>query len=227
MNMLHQLDLDDYLPLFRTIDFHAVSFTLFPISFYIEPMPPTFDKSLEERILRAAQRLLRIRGERGVTLRAVAAAAATTTPTVYKRFRNKDSLRLALAFRVRDQLNELLFASPSLREACREYLRFAEDRPNEYRLLFGLWDELFGSDRPRPGLEWARRELARQFGGQPADYERLSYALWLICHGAATLLTEPGDLRRRSEHVEQTLAICDALLQRGEILRENEAIPSS
>jgi len=46
-------------------------------------MPPHADQLLEERILKAAQRLWRTRGEHGLTLRAVAREAGSTTPTVY------------------------------------------------------------------------------------------------------------------------------------------------
>src|SRR5258706_6246436 len=69
-------------------------------------MPPVADKHLEERILKAARRLWRTCGERGLTLRAVAREADTTTPTLYKRFRNKEALRLALAYRLRDERSE-------------------------------------------------------------------------------------------------------------------------
>jgi len=190
-------------------------------------MPPAADKNLHEKILNAALRLLRSRGEASLSLRKVAFAAGTTTPTVYKRFRNKQALLLALALRLRDELNDALFKSKSLQEACRVYLRYAEDHPNEYKLLFLLWNEIFGSDRPRPGLDWARKQLARKFGGKPEEYERFTYAIWLICHGGATLLTAPSDLRRRSEHREQTLAICDTLLQSGECLRAPAATPAA
>ena len=74
-------------------------------------MPPHADQLLQERILKTAQKLWRTRGESGLTLRAVAREAGTTTPTVYKRFRNKQALRKALAERVRLQLNEYLFAA--------------------------------------------------------------------------------------------------------------------
>ena len=67
-------------------------------------MPRTADQHLQERVLDAAQGLWRIKGEKGLTLRAVARRAGTTTTTVYKRFRNKEAIRLALAERVYRQL---------------------------------------------------------------------------------------------------------------------------
>ena len=87
-------------------------------------MPPIADRKLEERVLKAAQRLWRTHGDKGLTLRAVARAAGTTTPTLYKRFRDKKALRLALALRVRDELNAELFSCSSLEEVYRRYLRY-------------------------------------------------------------------------------------------------------
>jgi len=181
-------------------------------------VPPSFDKNLEEKILRAAQRLLRTRGERGLTLRAIAREARTTTPTVYQRFRNKERLRLALALRLRIELNASLFACKSLEEACRQYLHYAEQHPNEYKLIWASWMAIFRSDQLRPGLSWAMSQLAHRFGGNPQDHDLSAYALFLLCHAAASFLTVPGDDSSRTAIREHCLAACDALLQRPEFL---------
>src|SRR5262249_39262873 len=102
-------------------------------------MPPHADAQLEEKILKAAHRLWKVHGPASLTLRAVAREAGTTTPTVYKRFRNKQALYKALAGRVRSQLNEQLFASKSLEEVCRRYLAFVHQNPHEYQLLLHAW----------------------------------------------------------------------------------------
>src|SRR5258706_14040361 len=94
-------------------------------------MPPIADKHLEERILKAARRQWRTRGESGLTLRAVAREAGTTTPTLYKRFRNKQALRLALAYRLREEFNAELFSSPSPRPGNLGFLRYPETKPHE------------------------------------------------------------------------------------------------
>src|ERR1700740_1813641 len=106
-------------------------------------MPPHADQLLQERILKTAHKLWRTRGEAGLTRRAVAREAGTSTPTVYKRFRNKEALRRALAERIRLQLNEYLFAASFLEGVCRGYLVFAEEHPHEYRLLWDSWRDLF------------------------------------------------------------------------------------
>ena len=183
-------------------------------------MPPIANKQLEERILKTAQRLWRTRGEHGLTLRVVAREAGTTTPTVYKRFRNKQALMLALAERFRAQLNEQLFASPTLDDVCRRYLRFVEEHPHEYQLLWHTWSEIFHPEGPRLGRIWLLGQLAARFGGQPEDYARTFYALFLITHGTASLLTAPeNDEIARNEVRENCLAVCDTILKNVAIFR--------
>ena len=182
-------------------------------------MPPAFDKELEEKILRAAQRLLRAQGASGLTLRAIAAEARTTTPTVYKRFRSKEGLNRALADRIREDLNQVLFASKTLEEACRKYLRYAEDHPNEYKLMWTLWSEIFDRRRERrPAFVWAMSKFAERFGGEAEEYDQAVYALFLLCHGAASLLTVPGDAAFHEHMRDYCLAACDAILRQGTLM---------
>jgi len=181
-------------------------------------MPPHADQRLEERILKAAQRLWKVHGPISLTLRAVAREAGTTTPTVYKRFRNKQALRRALADRVRSQLNEHLFASKTLEEVCRRYLTFVDQHPHEYQLLLHAWSDVFHPEQPRPGRAWLMTQFANRFGGRPEDYSLVAYALIMLSHGAATVLSIPGDEIARKELEQNFLAIADRLIQHNEIL---------
>jgi len=183
-------------------------------------MPPVLDKHLEERILKAARRLWRKRGESGLTLRAVAHEAKTTTPTLYKRFRNKQALRLALAYRFREELNAELFSSKNLEEVHRRYLRYAEENPHEYELLGLSWGQFFSPGSPRPGRAWVLMQLAARFGGKSEQYAAAFDALFLMCHGTATLLTVTGDKAMREEIRENCTSVCDKLLANVAILRE-------
>ncbi len=176
-------------------------------------MPPHPDLLLEERILKAAQRLWRTRGERGLTLRAVAQEAGSTTPTVYKRFRNKQAILNTLATRVRAQLNEYLFAAASIEDVCRRYLAFVEEHPHEYQLLLHSWGDIFHPGQPRPGRAWLMAQFSRRFGGDPEDYSRPVYALFLLSHGAATLLSIPADEVSCEELRSNFLAISETIIQ--------------
>jgi AcrR family transcriptional regulator len=182
-------------------------------------MPPIPDKHLEERILKAAQRLWRTRGEEGLTLRAVARESGTTTPTLYKRFRNKQALRLALAYRLREELNVSLFSSPRLEEVYRRYLHYAEENPHEYELLRMSWGHFFSPGSPRPGRSWLLTQLAARFGGQPENYAQVFDALFLACHGTATLLAVADDKKVRDAIRESCINVCDKLLENVAILR--------
>lgn len=185
-------------------------------------MPPVPDKQLEQRILNAALRLCRSRGERGLTLRAVARTAGTTTPTVYKRFRNKEALRVALARHIWQSLVEEIIASPRIEDAYRRYLRFAEEHPAEYTLFSAVWSQLFVLEEQRPGEIWLRRQLANRFGGQPEEYISTYYALLLSCHGAAGLINQMTDERIRTEVRENCIAVCDAIVRHANLLRAPE-----
>lgn len=182
-------------------------------------MPPVADRHLEERILKAARRLWRAHGDEGLTLRAVAHAAGTTTPTLYKRFRSKEAIRLALASRLREELNAELFGSSTLEEVCRGYLRYAEANPHEYELLQMYWGHFFAPGSPRPMRVWVLAQLAARFGGKPESYELLFDTCFLLCHGTATLLVLSDDQRQRKAMHEACLRACDKLLENVSILR--------
>lgn len=182
-------------------------------------MPPHTDLLLEEKILKTAQRLWRTRGEKGLTLRAVAKEAGTTTPTVYKRFRNKQALRNKLAERFRGQLNEYLFQAKSVEDVCRRYLAFAEAHPHEYHLLLHSWSDIFHPDFPQPGKQWFMTKLAERFGGNPEQYSRCFYALFLLSHGAATLLSMPAGDTARDEVRRNFLTVSDTVIGHAKLFR--------
>jgi AcrR family transcriptional regulator len=186
-------------------------------------MPRVADKHLDGRILQAAQRLWRTQGQTGLTLRSVAREAGTTTTTVYKRFRNKEALLVALAQRVRARLSAEATAGATIEECCRRFLHFAEKHPHEYRLLWGpAWRELYGPGRPRPIKDWLLEKFAQRYGGQPQDYERTYYALFFLVHGAASLLIAGATASSKAQIRNNCLAICDALVADAGCQRAND-----
>jgi|SRR5262245_12079105 len=184
-------------------------------------MPPKANVQTEGRILKAAERLWRTRGERGLTLRAVAREAGTTTPTVYKRFRNKQALQVALAEQFKQRINEECFSAATLEEVGRRYVLFAEQHPNEYRLLWNSWTDVFHPEGPRPLRVWLLSQMANRFGGAPEDYALTFYGLFLLSHAAAMLLTVPGDEVAHEEVRENYPRIFDAVLRNPQIFRES------
>src|SRR5260370_7064487 len=83
------------------------------------------DPELEQRILGVASRLWARGGERALTMRAIAKAAGTTTPTVYERYRDRDDILRALRLKTRSELFEAFSGTGTFRAASQGHLDFA------------------------------------------------------------------------------------------------------
>ena len=164
-------------------------------------MPRIPDPDLEQRILGAASRLWARGGEKALTMRAVARAARTNTPAVYRRFSHRDDILRALLLRIRAEVTEELRAGLSVEEACERYIDYALHHPHDYELYYLHEYELLFADKSscgvtlnqlfkekRPAIELMKGKLAAQLGGVPDDHERLTLALWALLHGTVMLL---------------------------------------
>ena len=160
-------------------------------------MPRQPDPDLQERILNAAQRLWKKGAEKTLTMRAVAKAAGTNTPAVYRRFRNREDILRALLRRIQHDVFDTLQPCSSPEEACQRYVEFAERHAHEYELFYTHAHEFSHPPRSdhasplrehRPTMQFMENKLAERLGGTAADHTRLSLALWTMAHGAAMLL---------------------------------------
>ena len=177
-------------------------------------MPRKADKQLEGRILDAAYQLWSQGGEHALTMRAVALAAVTTTPTLYERFRDKHDLIAFLRVRARERMFNALQPARSTAEACRLGLEFALANRNEYLLLTSDWAERFARKEPLPSYEYLKEKLAGDHGGAPADYARLGLAIVAQVHGTAVLLLGEGvEAQIATEFKEACLGACKALIE--------------
>ena len=178
-------------------------------------MSRTTNVALTPRIVAAARRLWHQRGEDGLTLRAVARAAGTTTATMYQRFPTKHHLIEAIAARTQNAMAASIMRSRDLGHACQIYLRYARRHRHDYTLFYGpSFPRFFAQGKPRPGFDWAMEQLARRHGGKPKDYEVTAYALQNLLHGAASMLVHvpKGALERAIR--ESCLLGCKALIAR-------------
>jgi AcrR family transcriptional regulator len=169
---------------------------------------------VEGRIVDAAYRLWSQAGEPALTMRAVARAAGTTTPTLYQRFRNKRDLRRFLEERARQNLFDALQKAPTAREVCRKGLEFISDHSNEYRLLTTDWGIRYAQKVPMRSLEYLKQVLARELGGQPAHHTELAFQLFALVHGTALLRPmEPENEGTANALTEACLRACETLLR--------------
>jgi AcrR family transcriptional regulator len=184
-------------------------------------MPRHADPDLEKRILDAAQKLWKKGGEKALTMRAVAAAARTTTPTVYQRFASRRAILVALLNRIQQEFLELIECCNSPEELFNHYIDFALDHPLEYELFFAHQDDLFHdirrrrlpvSEEPRPGVELTKAKLASWMGGNADDYADLQLALWSLGHGTAMLLISKTARDGLAKQLRQTTSAAVSLL---------------
>lgn len=181
-------------------------------------MPREADPLLEERILEAARKLWHKGGDK-LTMRAVARAAGTTTPTLYERFKDKQEILHALSREAQYSLFAALRPSRSPQVACRRYLKFALTHPNEYELLLTGWGRRVAEKRETPNLDFFLALLDKTLGGTREQRTHLFAALFSLLHGTANLVNGgniPEELAR--ELRRSCLQACDVLLQNAPVL---------
>jgi AcrR family transcriptional regulator len=155
-------------------------------------VPRQPDPDLEQHILQAASRLWARGGEKSLTMRAVAKAARTTTPTVYERFRDREDILRALRLMTREQLLNKLSPTRTLAQACQVYLEFALQHREAYGVLFDAIAQPPSLHEPWPSFNLFRQRLARRLGGTPHTHTRLMLSLWALMHGTAMLVNRGG-----------------------------------
>jgi AcrR family transcriptional regulator len=161
-------------------------------------MPRKPDPDLEDRILKAAQLLWKRGGEKALTLRAVAKAAGTNTPAVYRRFKDRKEIVIALLRYYQADLAKQFRDTDSIEEIAEVFVDYLVKRPHAYELLLAHGRELIPPARPgrkpaairesRPNFASLEERLARRLGGSPEDHTKLALALWSLAQGAAAIL---------------------------------------
>lgn len=153
---------------------------------------------LREELLRAAEELLEESGtEEALTIRAVAARAGVSTPSVYLHFADKEELLAAVCMRVWDELGRL-FAEcrdpdpfQRLGRCGRAYIRFALDHPVQYRVLMMTPSSAEGVPPAAQACFRYMVDAVRacvESGVLRGEPEQLALALWSSAHGSAALL---------------------------------------
>jgi AcrR family transcriptional regulator len=158
---------------------------------------------LEKRILGAASRLWARGGEKSLTMRAVAKAAGTTTPTVYERYRDRNDILRALRLETRRELFAALSHTRTLRESVERYLQFALEHSYAYEVLFDGIAKPPSLHEPWPSFNLMRERVARLTGAREHNPDHLMLAIWCLMHGTAMLIIRgkfEGALRTQAIH---------------------------
>jgi AcrR family transcriptional regulator len=155
-------------------------------------LPRQADPELEQRILDAACRLWSRGGEQALTMRGVAKAAGTTTPTLYERYKDREDILRALRLQTRRELFSALSRTRSLPQACQRYLEFALEHRHAYEVLFDGFAQPPSLHEPWPSFNFMRERLAQRLGGAPRKHTRCMLSLWSLLHGTAMLMIRGG-----------------------------------
>jgi len=180
-------------------------------------MPRKPDRELESRILNAAYRLWKEQGEHGLTMRAVAKLARTTTPTLYERFKDKNALMVALRSRAQQMLFDAVQHAKSIAEMCRIALEFTAGHSHEYELVAKDWAVRLAKKDPTPTFDFVKEKLAHQLGGPPNDHVQLALSLTMLYHGTSMfMLSDQLDAETASFLKEACITAVNTLVQEAE-----------
>jgi AcrR family transcriptional regulator len=155
-------------------------------------LPRQADPQLEQRILDAACRLWSRGGQEALTMRGVAKAAGTTTPTLYERYHDRDDILRAVRLQTRVELFDALGHTRSITQACQRYLEFALGHPHAYEMLFDGFAQPPSLYEPWPSFNLMRLRLAQRLGGTARRHTRLMLSVWALMHGTAMLMIRGG-----------------------------------
>jgi AcrR family transcriptional regulator len=165
---------------------------------------------MREHLCKVAARLFVESGEAAFSMRALAAEAGCSPMAAYRYFATKEDLLAAVRARAFRRLAEALESvADGDRRKARDigdaYVRFADENPAEYRLMFDLTQP---DDAGYPELSeaakaarWGMSKYVRELvdaGVLEGDPEVLGYVFWAAIHGlivlklAGRLPAEPG-----------------------------------
>jgi AcrR family transcriptional regulator len=180
-------------------------------------LPRQADPQLEQRILDAACRLWSRGGEKTLTMRGIAKAAGTTTPTVYERYRDREDILRAVRMRTRSELFAAVTPARSLARSCKKYLEFAMEHRHAYEVLFDGFAEPPSLHEPWPTFNLMRERVWQRLGGSPHRHTRLMLSLWSLMHGTAMLMIRGGVSEPlRTQMIHASLDAVEAMMRAAE-----------
>jgi AcrR family transcriptional regulator len=166
-------------------------------------MPRMPDPQLEERIVQAAVRLMDEMGGEAVTMRSVAAAAGTTTPTIYERFRDREGLLDAVRELWEQEIVAELRKADSVVDMAERFIRLSCKYPRRFDLTVDTFGNRLASHAPQPGLDLLRQRVTDETQAHGAEHESLVLAIASLAFGATRGMIAAGPDHRRSRDLKK------------------------
>ncbi len=167
-------------------------------------MPRMPDAELEQRIVAGAVRLLDAGGEGAITLRAVAKEAGTTTPTIYKRFRDRDVLMQRLVDGLTDEMMAVFQSTRSVEAMVRAFLDESRARPMRVNLMVTTFGERYAAGESMPAFELLQSRIELEVGTRGKECEDLALAIASLAFGTAQGMIAAGSDTRHAAQFRRT-----------------------
>lgn len=178
------------------------------------------NKFTKEEMVAAALQVVRTKGIEGLTAKTMADALGTSTQPIFTAFGSMDSVRqevCAAAVRVYDR-----YTNAGLQEKIpffgvgMQYIRFAREEPELYRLLFLTQSREYGAMQAMQHLQaLVRPTLMAVYHITAGEADVYFRDLWLVAHSLSTLIVT-GDCPYSDRELGQILtgfsvSICKAI----------------
>ena len=161
---------------------------------------PSPVRTTNEEVVAAARVLLEESGPAGLTMQAVAERVGVRAPSLYKRFRDRDALLVAVAQATIDELAERFEAEGlDLAGLARAYRTFARERPEAFRLVFT-------SAAPQEALERSSAPVIRAAAAAAGDEHALDAARLFTAWATGFLQMELAGAFRLGGDVDEAFA---------------------
>lgn len=184
-----------------------------------------------ETVITAAREIVAAHGTDALTLEAVAERADVAVQTIYNRVGGRSALLTAVAERAMEENRVYMDAAYAadgsveerLRRAAAEYVRFARERPHEFRILADPPDEpqalerIVALTREQNGKLAAilRDSIATGTGRADLDPDRVATALWASLNGLLSLAWRTDSLRADDAELDALVATFAATVADG------------
>jgi AcrR family transcriptional regulator len=152
---------------------------------------------LPAALLRAAGKTLEKRGVGALSLREAARRAGVSHSAPYRHFPDREALLAALAAEGFAMMGERLRGQPA-RAMGEAYVRFALERPQRFRLMFGGVLPMANYPELLSAADGAYRALVEAFKELPRP-EVAAAAAWSLVHGLSHLLLDGHFARAERE----------------------------
>ena len=157
-------------------------------------MPPKV-KFTKEEIVNAALNVARVKGADAVTTREIASKLGVSTRPIFTYFKTmdevKDEIRRAAEAVYRAYVEEGLRMEPPFLGFGMQYIRFAKEEPELYKLLFFV-PSADGHGGTMAAMEYSkglvRDTLQRIYHMDSETASRYFRDMWLVVHSLATLV---------------------------------------